>query len=74
MYVQSVKEKQQKKTIINSNTSYRREMKFVPINMDYCLLQFDASNFFSGIRLHGDGVYLSLIFFQCKPLNLTMKS
>ena len=28
MYVQSVKEKQQKKTIINSNTSYRREMKF----------------------------------------------
>ena len=26
----------------NSKRNYGREMKFVPNNMDYCLLQFDA--------------------------------
>ena len=29
----------------NSNTNYRREMKLLPINMDYCLLQFGAIKF-----------------------------
>ena len=29
-------------TLINSNANYRREMKLVPINMDFCLHQFDA--------------------------------
>ena len=31
---------------INTNTNYRREMKLVPINMHYCLLQFDALKLF----------------------------
>ena len=34
-----------KNTSTNSNTNYRLEMKLVPINMDYCPLQFDALNF-----------------------------
>ena len=38
---------------INSNANYRKEMKFVLIDMDYCLLEFDALNFFLGVRLHG---------------------
>ena len=29
-------------TRINLNTNYRREMNLIPINMDYCLLQFDV--------------------------------
>ena len=29
-------------SLINSNTNYRREMNIIPINMDYCLPQFDA--------------------------------
>ena len=44
------------------NTNYRREMKFAPIIVDYCLLQFDALKFFLGIRLHGGRLYLTLIF------------
>ena len=35
------------------NANYRTEIKLIPINMDYCLLQFVALNFFSGMRLHG---------------------
>ena len=42
MYNQS---KKNKKKTFNSNTNYHREMKFEPINMDYCLLQFDALKF-----------------------------
>ena len=40
-------------TFINSYTNYCREMKPVPINVDYCLLQFDALIFVLGVRLHG---------------------
>ena len=40
-------------TPINSNSNYSREMKLVSINMDYCLLHFDALNFFLGV--HPDG-------------------
>ena len=57
MYVHSAK----KKISINSNTNYRGEMKLILINVDYCLLLFDASNFFLGFHLHGN-LYLSLIF------------
>ena len=32
-----------------SKTNYRREMKLIPINMDYCLLYFDALIFFLGV-------------------------
>ena len=44
-YVQSVK-KENRTTCINSHTIDRRKMKFVPVSMDYCVLQFDALNFF----------------------------
>ena len=36
---------------INSVTNYRREMKLIPINMDYSLLQFDSLKFVLGTRL-----------------------
>ena len=49
--VQSVKNK--RKTPINSNANYRKEMKLVPINMNYCQLQFDAIQFFLWVNLHG---------------------
>ena len=42
--VQSIKKKKMNANI-NSNTNYEREMKLVPINMDYCLLRFDALKF-----------------------------
>ena len=42
-----------KKKPINFNTNYRREMEFVPINVDYFLLKFDTLKFFLGVRLHG---------------------
>ena len=45
-----------KKTSTNSNTNYHTEIKFVPINMDYCLLEFDALKF-----VLGGGLYLTLI-------------
>ena len=54
------------------NTSYRnREMKREPIILDYCLLQFDALNFFlESIFMGGGGVSLSNFnFFQNKPPN-----
>ena len=52
MYVciQSVKKKKKQSTPINFNTNYRRQMKLIPINMDYCLLQFDALIFFFSFR------------------------
>ena len=40
-------------TPINSNKSYLREMKLIPIEVHYFLLQFDALKFFLEIRLHG---------------------
>ena len=46
-YVQWV-QKKKRNTTTNSNASYRREMKLVPMNMDYCLLQFDALKFVFG--------------------------
>ena len=51
--VQSVKKKKKGNTFINFNANYRREMKLIPINLDYCLLQFDAIKFFLGVRLYG---------------------
>ena len=49
MYVHSVKGKKKKRnTPTNFNTNYRREIKLVPINMDYCLFQFDALKFVLG--------------------------
>ena len=50
-YVQSVKEKNNKKNdiYIYFITNYRREMKLVLIIMDYCLLQFDILKIFLGV-------------------------
>ena len=67
-------QKNKKKTHIYFNTNYRTEMKLVPINMDYCLLQFDALIFFLGVRLHGVTLTNFDFFFQYKPLSLTTKS
>ena len=60
--VQSIKKKKKKKKKkkngtppLISSTNYRREMKPVPINMDYCLLQFRALKFYFGVRLQGGG-------------------
>ena len=37
------KERKKKRTIpIYFHTNYRKEMKLVPIIMDFCLFQFDA--------------------------------
>ena len=47
--VQKIKRK--KNAFINFNANNPREMKFVPIIMDY-LLQFDAVKFDAGVRLH----------------------
>ena len=50
------------------NTSYRnREMKREPIILDYCLLQFDALNFFLGVRLHGGGSLPNFSLFNVNP-------
>ena len=38
----TVSQKKKQNIPINSNTNCRREMKLVPIYMDYCLHQFDA--------------------------------
>ena len=42
-------------TPVNSNTNYLREMKLIPINMNYYLLQFDAIKFLLDFRLYGGG-------------------
>ena len=51
MYICTVGQKKKKirNTPTNSNTNYLREMNFVPINMDYSLLQFDALKFVLGV-------------------------
>ena len=33
--------------------NYLRDITFVPFNIDYCLVQFDALNFFLGVSVHG---------------------
>ena len=47
--------KKKRNTPIYFNTNYRREMKLVPIIMNYCLLKFNALIFFLSVRLHGGG-------------------
>ena len=37
---------------LNFNTNYRREMKFVPTNMDFYLFQFVVLKFYLGVYLH----------------------
>ena len=49
MYSRSKEKKGGGNIPTNSNKNYRREIKLVPINMDYCLLQFDALKIVSGV-------------------------
>ena len=44
---------QKKQKTINSNKKYRREMKLIPFNIDYCVLHFDVLIFF--LRISGQG-------------------
>ena len=46
--------------------NYHTEMKLIPVIMDYCLLQFGASKFLLGVRLHG-GCLSNLDFFNVNP-------
>ena len=61
MYSRSKKKK--RNNPINSSTNYRREMKLEPLNMDYCLLQFDAIKLFLRVRLQRGVVSTELQFF-----------
>ena len=69
----TVGQKKKKSTPSNLNTNYRREMKLVPVNRDYCLLSFDAFEFSLGSRLHGGSLF-NFNFYLCKSPNLTTKS
>ena len=71
MYAQSVKNKQTNKKTPNPiyfNTSYRTEIKLVPIIMDYCQLQFDAVKFFLGVRQLEESLS-NFNFFNITPQN-----
>ena len=45
--------KKKQSTPIIFKTNYRREIKLIPIIMDYCLFQFDALKFFLGVVYMG---------------------
>ena len=66
-YIESVKKKWN--TLSNSNTNYRREMKLVPISVDYCLLQFHTLKFYLGVHLHRGLALTSINFFSAIPPN-----
>ena len=55
-----------KNSPINFNTSYRKEIKLIPIDMDYYLLQFDALIFKLRIRL-----YWGSLPKECSSLSLS---
>ena len=55
-----------KRNTINSVTNYHREMKLVPIIMDYRLFQIDCLKFFLGVHLHR-GSLPNFNFFNVNP-------
>ena len=55
------KKEKKKNTRIHFYTNYRTEIKLVPIDIDYCLLQFDALKFFLGVRRHGELLDIGII-------------
>ena len=63
-----------KRKPINIKTNYPKGMKLIPINIYFCLLQFDALKFFLGDLLHEVSLPNFIFFFQYKPLNLTALS
>ena len=68
IYNQSKKAKKKKRnTPTNFSTNYRREMKLVPINMNDCLLQFNALKFVSGVSQYGTGSVSNFNFLNVKP-------
>ena len=62
----TVNPKKKKRNTINSITNYHREMKLVPIIMDYCLFQFDAVKYFLGVRLFAESLP-NINFFNANP-------
>ena len=64
VYVQSAIKKGTPPT--NFDINYRREIKLVPIIMDYCLLQFNALKFVLGVCPHRGSVP-NFNFFNVKP-------
>ena len=73
-YVQSVKKKKTKhNTSFNFNTNYHKEVKCIPIGMDYWLLQFEALKFFLGASPHGESLP-NFNFSNKNPTNLKKKS
>ena len=53
---QQQQQKKKTNTCIYFNANYCREIKFVPIIIDYCLHQFDDSKFFLEVRIHGESL------------------
>ena len=64
--MRAVGQKRKKKHHYEFLTNYRREIKFIPINLDDCLLLFDAAKFFLRGRLHG-GFQPNFNFFNVNP-------
>ena len=53
---------------INLNANYPREMKFIPINVNYCILSFVALIFFlRGLFSWGEGSITNFNFFNVNP-------
>ena len=67
---QNRNQNQKHNTSIYFITNYRREIKLAPVIMDYCPLQFDTSNLFLGVRLHGG---LLTLDFQCRLFKVLFK-
>ena len=65
MYSRSTTKKKRNSPIY-FNANYRREMKLVPIIIDYCIPLFDALKFFLLVRLHG-GSQPNLNLFNVNP-------
>ena len=66
-YVLCTVDRKKRHAPINLNTYYRREMKLLPIDVDYCLLQFIALKFFLGVRLFEGGSIPNFNFFYVNP-------
>ena len=66
VYIRWLKRKKNRNTPTYLNSNYRTKIKLIPIIMDYCLLQFDALQFFLGVRLYGESL-LNFDFFKVTP-------
>ena len=64
-YIVGRKKKKKRIYLFQYKLSYN-EVKLVPVIIDYRLLQFDTSKFFSGVHLHG-GCLPNFNFFNVNP-------